>query len=167
MGQYYLTVNLDKRQYLHPHRFGEGLKLLEFGSSSDGTLTGLAILLADGIGRGSGDLHSGHAIIGSWAGDRIVLAGDYGDGLKYLNGVHRDKLQRVAEKCFTERYQQAERVNLYHWAANTFEDISDTVLMALADDPYIKQSLQEGLKSFRSADYLPLPDDLMNKVYGV
>lgn len=166
MGQYYLTVNLDKRQYLHPHRFGDGLKLLEFGSSGDGTMTGLAILLAEGNGRGGGDLRSGHPIIGSWAGDRIVIAGDYSDPLKYLDGVSGDKLQRVAEHCFTEGYRQAERVNLYHWARSTFEDISDTVLSALADDPYIKQPLQERLKSFRKPDYLPLPGDLKRKVYG-
>ena len=56
MGQYYLIVNLDKRQYLHAHKFGDGLKLLEFGSSGSGTMCALAILLADGNGRGGGDL---------------------------------------------------------------------------------------------------------------
>jgi hypothetical protein len=39
MGQYYLIVNLDKKQFLHPHKCGDGLKLLEFGTSANGTLT--------------------------------------------------------------------------------------------------------------------------------
>ncbi len=76
MGQYYKIVNLDKRQYLHPHKFGDGLKLLEFGAGGSGTMCGLAILLADGNGRGGGDLRSNASVIGSWAGDRIVIAGD-------------------------------------------------------------------------------------------
>jgi hypothetical protein len=57
MGQYHLVVNLDRKEFIHPHRFGDGLKLLEFGCSADGTLTGLAILLACSNGRGGGDLH--------------------------------------------------------------------------------------------------------------
>ena len=85
MGQYYLIVNIDKRQYLNPHKCGDGLKLLEFASGSCGTLAALAILLADGNGRGGGDLHSDNPVIGSWAGDRIAIAGDYADEGK----IHR------------------------------------------------------------------------------
>lgn len=29
MGQYYKPVNLDKREYIHPHSIGNGLKMLE------------------------------------------------------------------------------------------------------------------------------------------
>ena len=66
MGQYYLPVNLDKGEYLDPHKLGDGLKLMEFGNSAAGTTMGLVTLLADGNGRGSGDLHSESEIIGSW-----------------------------------------------------------------------------------------------------
>lgn len=77
MGQYHYVANLDKREFLHPHKFGDGLKLLEFGRSTDGTLLGLTLLLAasnhdrDGEGafsgnRGGGDFH--------------VWADPYGDG---------------------------------------------------------------------------------------
>ena len=101
MGQYYYIVNCDKKQYLHPHKFGDGLKLLEFGCSSDGTMTGLAVLLADGNGRGGGDLHSKNPIIGSWAGDRIVIAGDYADPGKFIpKGMNK----RLYEKVLKEMY---------------------------------------------------------------
>ena len=79
MGQYYKVVNLDKKEYLHPHKFDDGMKLLEFGCSREGTMTGLSILLAEGNGRGGGDLHSDNPIIGSWARDRIAVVGDYAD----------------------------------------------------------------------------------------
>jgi hypothetical protein len=50
-------VNLEKKQFLHPHRRGDGLKLLEFTPSANSMLTAPAILPADGNDRG-GDLHS-------------------------------------------------------------------------------------------------------------
>lgn len=55
MGQYYYVCNLDKKEYLHPHKFNDGLKLLEFGHGGL-TMTGLALLLTDANGRGGGDL---------------------------------------------------------------------------------------------------------------
>lgn len=57
MGQYHYIANLDRREYLHPHRFGDGLKLMEFSCSASGTLAGMSILLAASNGRGGGDLH--------------------------------------------------------------------------------------------------------------
>ncbi len=39
----------------------------------------LAVLLASGNGRGGGDLRSDSALVGSWAGHRVVLAGDHDD----------------------------------------------------------------------------------------
>lgn len=47
-----------------------------------GTLTALTILLASANGRGGGDLrleedHPLEEIVGSWAGDRIAIIGDY------------------------------------------------------------------------------------------
>ena len=43
MGQYYKIVNVKKRQYLNPHMFNDGMKLMEFGMSAGGTLTALAV----------------------------------------------------------------------------------------------------------------------------
>lgn len=84
MGQYYYVVNIDKREFLHPHQFNDGLKLMEFGQSGGGTLLALTVLLADGNGRGGGDIHTkDREWVGRWAGDRIVIAGDYADPDKY------------------------------------------------------------------------------------
>jgi hypothetical protein len=115
MGQYYKIVNIKKKQYITPHTFGDGAKLMEFSMSASGVLAGLAILLADGNGRGGGDLHSENDIVGSWAGDNIVVAGDYADGGKFVKEADR---------------------NLYCLATNEGEDISIKVLEALFDDQY-------------------------------
>ena len=115
MGQYYKIVNIKKKQYITPHTFGDGAKLMEFSMSASGVLAGLAILLADGNGRGGGDLHSENDIVGSWAGDNIVVAGDYADAGKFV----KEPEQTLYEIC------QAEG-----------EDISVKVLDALFDDQY-------------------------------
>lgn len=72
----YLFVNFDRKEYLRPQAFGEHADLKTVLSSYDGVLTGLAVLLADGNGRGGGDLRSDHPIIGTWAGERIALVDD-------------------------------------------------------------------------------------------
>jgi hypothetical protein len=120
MGQYFKVVNISKKQYIHPHTFGDGLKLKEFGASGMGTMQALAVLLASGMGRGSGDLHTNNPIVGSWAGDRIVIAGDYADTGIFVDAAYSE-------------------YNLYIAASqadNEYEDISLKVLAALFDDPY-------------------------------
>lgn len=78
MGQYHLTVNLDKREFLNPHRFGNGLKLYEQGGAVFGIPTALHLLLAASNGYGGGDYPTGYDdVIGRWAGDRIAIVGDY------------------------------------------------------------------------------------------
>jgi hypothetical protein len=91
MGQYYKIVNLTKNEFLDPSVFGEGLKLLEFGCDSNGVLTALAVLLANSNDRGGGDLHGVPEDFpiqaGRWAGNEIVVAGDYAkDGDKGERG---------------------------------------------------------------------------------
>lgn len=83
MGQYYYVVNLDKKQYLHPHKFGDGLKAVEFASGYN-TMRALAYLLTksdEGGGGDYGDDPSG--VAGSWAGDRIWIVGDYDSSKLY------------------------------------------------------------------------------------
>jgi len=122
MGQYYLIVNIDKKEYIYPHKFGDGLKLLEFGASACGTMTGLAILLSDGNGRGGGDVRSDNPIIGSWAGDRIVISGDYADEGKFTPDSP---------------------VNLCDYAEQHFKDISEAVITAMCDDSFLKERLRD------------------------
>ena len=110
MGQYYKIVNLTKKQFMFPHNFGDGAKLCEFGSSGTGTMFALAALLASGNGRGGGDINSDDPIIGSWAGDQIVITGDYDDDGKY--GVPNS-------------------TNLYSYAGEEYKDISEEIKKAM------------------------------------
>ena len=102
MGQDFTIYNLDKEQLIAPARFNDGQRLREFGSSSCGVLLALAALLADGNEHGG--IHSSHEMIGTWAGDRIAIIGDYAD----ISGYQEDLA--------------------------SFTDISEHILMALCED---------------------------------
>ncbi len=135
MGQYYKIVNLDKQEFLNTYTFNDGAKLLEFGCSREGTMTALAVLLSDGNGRGGGDLHSDDPIIGSWAGDRIVIAGDYADEENFLQ-----KDQILKHMIISDN---SEKPNLYHYAVEYFKDISKKVLEAMLEDRYLYETYEK------------------------
>ncbi len=139
MGQYYKIVNIKKKQYISPLTFGDGSKLMEFSMSSNGVLAGLAILLADGNGRGGGDLNSDNPIVGSWAGDNIVIAGDYADSGKWV---------------------KENDTNLYSVASEQGEDISIKVLDALCDDSYFFSEFRKNRAGWISDSQV---DDLIQR----
>lgn len=79
MGQYWLPVCLDRREFIDPHRLGAGLKLCEQAGTWPGTGAALVVLCAAmPVSRGGGDLQP-HPAVGRWAGDRIALVGDYAE----------------------------------------------------------------------------------------
>jgi len=73
MGQYHMVYNLDKEEYFR----AEMLKLKE-QIGTHGSTTALFMLVANSNGRGGGDFED-HFLIGSWAGNRIVVQGDYAE----------------------------------------------------------------------------------------
>lgn len=101
MGQHHKLYNLDKKEYVHAHRIGNGLKLLAQVGHEKSTSTALFLLVANSNGRGGGDAKP-HPMIGRWAGDRILVQGDYAD---------------PDDKAF-----------LTHAVTETFTDISPSVL---------------------------------------
>ena len=144
MGQYYNPINITKREFLHPHKFGDGLKLMEFGLSGMGTMAGLALLLADGNGRGGGDAHEDpvSGIVGRWAGDRIVIAGDYADNGRFITKSMVKGLADEDGKPFT-----LESVNLSALTdTGRFKDISFDVIFALMATDYVRQEYMAHVK---------------------
>ena len=113
MGQYFIVVNKTKKEYLYPHKFGDGLKLMEFGCSGMGTLTGLTLLLRQSNEGGGGDFHGEHEYLGRWAGDKITIVGDYDES------------------------------KLYTIAGDSYTDISWDVLEMMLEDQYVLQSFKE------------------------
>ena len=112
MGQYFLVVNKDKKEYLMPHDFGSGLKFLEFTMDSCGVLTGLAHLLgqsSDPSGMGGADSE----ITGRWIGDNVVIIGDYDES----------KLFDLAQDC----YENISNKVICHMAEDRY--VRDTLVL--------------------------------------
>ena len=78
-----------------------------------------------------------------WAGDRIVVAGDYGDPGRWIADVPEEDKARIARQVFTEGYQEASRVNLYFVARETYKDVSDQVIRAMLKDDCLRERLRE------------------------
>jgi len=144
MGQYYKVVNTTKKQVMIPHSFGSGAKLMEFSSDSMSIMQGLAILLADGNGRGGGDLNSGNSLVGSWAGDNIVVAGDYADDGKFVDDTTQ---------------------NLYQ-VSETYEDISFKVIGALCDDKWYQDDYFNDWKNSDFQDWNEERQSFKEKMFG-
>lgn len=138
MGQYHRPVCLDTRQYLDPHTFNSGLKLMEFGNDGGGIWLGMAILLADNNGAGGGDFRGPdpYSLIGSWAGKRVVIAGDYSPPGLYLDTEHLrltgesrkiDIEHNIYEHCIDGAMDDPEAPQ--HPFTNLSEQVIETLLM--------------------------------------
>lgn len=83
MGQYFKAANLDKKEYVCPFCIGQTSKLWEWAANPHGAI--FTLLLRKSTDGGGGDFHGityeedHNAIAGRWAGDRVVLVGDYDD----------------------------------------------------------------------------------------
>lgn len=159
MGQYHMPINITKGQFLHPHDFGDGLKLLEFGSGGY-TMTALAFLLSTSNGLGGGDLFIPEDapdvikdLIGSWAGDKIVIVGDY-DGPSFMNKKQKD----VAENLYRLCCDEDEVEDIEALKGQEFKNISGLCIQALLADKYIADELKQPRYESNPKSYLVHPN---------
>lgn len=131
MGQYHKIINYTKKECLEPHKFLDGLKQLEFGCSSCGTMTALAYLLSYKKSRGGGDFQEGE-YKGRWKGDNIGIVGDY-----------------AGEKDFEYKDGNYTYTDVYYYR-NGCKDISIDVLIELLKDSYIKETYMKSFNYYRS-----------------
>jgi len=71
MGQYYVAANISKREFLNPHRLRSGAKLVEMFYSD-----WFPRVLLAALALGDWTLPD-HPFVGRWAGDQVILVGDY------------------------------------------------------------------------------------------
>ena len=149
MGQYHLTVNLDKKEFLMPHKLGVGLKLREQLGSSDSTPDALFILLACSNGYVGGDLFDNeNHMVGRWAGDRIAVVGDYAEitdlpmmfGANSIYGLcHSYQVECPEWGCVAD-------------ASSHYLDITDLVIPVMElNNPTLKVDMES--KGWRSRTY--------------
>lgn len=66
MGQYYIIANMDKKEFLHPHRYDNGMKLMEWSYENNYLVNTMLNLMKN-----------------KWKGDRVYVIGDYADMTVY------------------------------------------------------------------------------------
>lgn len=146
MGQYWIPVNLDKREFINPHKLGCGLKLLEMLGAGPGVGSAMIVLTAAmPTRRGGGDLHLpapgtygriAERTIGRWAGDRIALVGDYAEAGDLAREHHADEIYRRCQSI--EDYSKEELKEMDaedpSWRKHLFKDITDDVCAVIAHE---------------------------------
>jgi hypothetical protein len=113
MGQYYKPACPDTSEYLYSHSFGDGLKLMEFGSGT-AMLSGIAALVALPSEDERGSWTGASPLLGAWAGKRLVITGDYADEGRFVPPEHQE-------------------LNLFGYLGEHGKDISKDVMSALGD----------------------------------
>lgn len=102
MGQYHKLVNYDKREVVHPHEIGLGLKQWEHIGFEGGTLSdALYILTMTSPVRGGGDLPL-TKVSGRWAGDRVMVLGDYTENSDLPEEMKGEFLYQISEEEYTD-----------------------------------------------------------------
>jgi len=83
MGQYFLLINLDKQEYVHPHRIDGLAKLWEWCSNPQAGI--IPYLLRKSSETGGGDVENPDQLTyaGRWSGNRIVLVGYYDESKRW------------------------------------------------------------------------------------
>jgi len=128
MGQYFLIVNLDKKEYLHPHKLASGLKFWEILASQSATRV-LAFLLRQSNEGGGGDYdkvtyqEDKKAYCGRWAGDKIVIVGDYDQSRLYEKCQSESEMLQHNAWCFKEHH-----LDRILNKRDLFKDITDKML---------------------------------------
>lgn len=121
MGEYFITVNPAKRQYLSHHR-------LPFNSRFNGLLSATQGLTLGLLVSDIAPQHREHPLIGYWAGDTVIVTGD-DHGRPDVAGLK------------TTTADDSKR-NLYWMANDEFEDITFKAIgMLCAFDPVMADRL--------------------------
>lgn len=92
MGQYYVIVNIDKKEFLDPSEYGCGAKLTEFSHLERET------------GHATNILEALHTLIkGRWQKDRVYVVGDYAD-------IEDENVKDVWYETMKGLYQEIKRL---------------------------------------------------------
>lgn len=85
MGQYFILVNLDKKEFISSWDIDGLAKFFEWCANKQAGV--IPFLLRQSTDRGGGDINEEYKLAGHWAGDRITLVGDYGESKLYDEAI--------------------------------------------------------------------------------
>ena len=118
MGQYFKAVNVSKQEVVCPWCLSGGAKLWEWSANTQGAI--FTLLLRKSDDRGGGDFPEAtletdpEALVGRWAGDNVVLIGDYdSSGLWEKSKRYRNISHEVADAW--NRFIELDDKQLIHY----------------------------------------------------
>jgi hypothetical protein len=127
MGQYHKLINLDKHEVVEPHGLGLGAKQYEQTGVEASLADAIYLLVMTSANGGGGDWPLTE-VSGRWAGDRVVVLGDYTSKEALPESDNADKL-----------YSES----------STWEDITPKVREAFSDIFEVRYS-EKDYGSFKS-----------------
>lgn len=83
MGQYFKLVNEDKKEVISPWEVGGGAKFFEWLYNNKARVLVWLLRKSNEVGGGDIDDRTRYETLGRWAGDRVVLIGDYDESGLY------------------------------------------------------------------------------------
>lgn len=98
MGQYFVILNTTKREFLHPHKLGSGLKLWEICASKAAGVLVYLLRQSNELGGGDVDDNVKFPNAGRWAGDSITVVGDYDKSRLYQRAMHPEEFPKMNEE---------------------------------------------------------------------
>lgn len=103
MGQYYLIANIDKEEYISPHDFDCGVKLMEFSYQGNDAVNYMLKLMMD-----------------KWQGDRVYVVGDYADAKDLSENWVDSYIKACKDLNITPNADQADAKKLYREVKDNF-----------------------------------------------
>jgi hypothetical protein len=140
MGQYYVIVNVDKKELIDPSKYDNGVKLMEFSYIGNEVTNALMNLMN-----------------GRWKGDRVYVVGDYADtytapGAKEECWVpaYRDALEEFGIDENDE--DKSKEHTLYDFAYRHFKNVSQKTY---AKNPNLWYIVNHKTKQFIDLEHCP------------
>jgi hypothetical protein len=129
MGQYHKLINLDKQEVVEPYGLGLGAKQYEQTGCEASLADAIYLLVMTSPNGGGGDWPLTD-VSGRWAGDRVVVVGDYtsadalpegdrADTLYLESGTWDDITPKVREafsEIFQTKYEEKNHGSFSSWS---------------------------------------------------
>ena len=144
MGQYHKLINLDKKEFVDPHKLGLGLKQRDHSFKEGSIGDAIYILLSLDNGKGGGDMKSpwyydedddsNYGYFGRWVGDHVAVIGDYNNKDIFQDMSRKDEKAISYPVAYDQAHQYDEEwcskgIDYCKWnPSDHYRDISDEIV---------------------------------------
>lgn len=145
MGQYYVLLNLTKRQYLADEYMAGKMWEILYNLGNKPFIARTLVELPNGSAASAGSAPR----LGSWAGDRFVIIGDYSDEIPFFfTKAEQQELESSKVEVKTSSGDTKERaMNLYGFAYKHYKAVGKGHLTAESTRQELARLFPKGKKT--------------------